>query len=118
LTSLSRLHTLELIDQQWLPGIAHTLSSILPQMDHVRIVGEQIRIDPLLYSGMTGLKSIHIHSTRHAFEVSLDGVFMNLGTKRLEEVDLDSTIPYTMFLEPHRFVSYWGSYGLSCEMPI
>jgi hypothetical protein len=89
-------------------GLCSTLLSILPQIERLVVSGMDLK--PFengsleIYSSLTGLKTIKIHSTRFVFEMWLDGIFSLLDTDKLEEIDLDSTRPFDLFLQRYQFM--------------
>jgi hypothetical protein len=107
LTSLTNLRTLELLEPQVIHGLVN-LHSILPQIERLVMSGVELRphesgarnILPLL----TNLKSVRIHSTRFTFEMWTGAMIEKLGTDKLEEIVLDSTIPFTVYLGPEPFM--------------
>ena len=108
LTSLTQLRTLEILEPQTMRGLCTILSSILPQIERLIISGMELKpyengsLD--IYSSLTELKYLSVRSTRFTFEMWLDGIFALLSTTKLEEIELDSTRPFTLFSQPYQFV--------------
>lgn len=108
LTSLTHLRTLELLEPRSVQGLNISLHSILPQIERLVVSGLELRPYESgardLYAGLINLKSIRIHSTRFTFEMWTGAILSMIGSDKLEEIDLDSTIPFTMYLGPYPFM--------------
>ena len=108
LTSLTHLRTLEILEPQTMRGLCTILSTILPQIERLVVSGIELRpyengsLD--IYSSLTELKQLCVRSTRFTFEMWLDGIFTLLSTTKLEEIELDSTRPFTLYSQPNQFV--------------
>jgi hypothetical protein len=89
-------------------GLCTILSSILPQIERLIICGMELKpyengsLD--IYSSLTELRFLCVRSTRFTFEMWLDGIFALLRTTKLEEIELDSTRPFTLFSQPYQFL--------------
>jgi len=108
LTSLTHLRTLELLEPRSVQGLNISLHSILSQIERLVVSGLELRPYESgardLYAGLINLKSIRIHSTRFTFEMWTGAILSMIGSDKLEKIDLDSTIPFTMYLGPHPFM--------------
>ena len=110
LKSCTQLREIELYDSYLPLSIHQALASILPNIRRFVISDGSPWSNISAYygysfSGMTGLKSLRIHSTRFNFEMLVNSAISKVTADKLEELEFDSTIPYTKFMGPYQFIS-------------
>ena len=110
LKSSTHLRDIELYDSYLPLSIHQALEPILPNIQRFVISNGSpwsniSKYYGYSFSGMMRLKSFRIHSTRFNFETAVNSVISKVTAEELEELEFDSTIPYSKYMGPYQFIS-------------
>jgi hypothetical protein len=113
----TRLRTIEFLNSSISSLYMYDIVTSLRQIERVVISGTNpIRwresvghVDfGALLSYFTALKSLRIHGTRFNFDMSMDDFWRNVTVDKLEEIEFDSTMPFTTYTGPCHFIPIGG----------
>lgn len=113
----TRLRTIEFLNSSISSLYMYDIVTSLRQIERVVISGTNpIRwrnaishVDfGALLSHFPALKSLRIHSTRFNFDTSMDDFWRHVTVDKLEEIEFDSTMPFTTYTGPCHFIPIGG----------